>query len=202
MELLFVDDDLIVAEKPAALLCVPGRGPDKQDCFSARIQRRYPDALIVHRLDRDTSGLLILARNKPAQSALARQFELRQVRKTYVADVWGAIEHNVGEVDLPIGKDLENPPRYRVDVPWAKPSLTRWRVVHRGVAQCRLELSPITGRSHQLRVHMSAISHPILGDPLYGDADSAERLRLHAAALTFQHPTSGRTLALTSPTPF
>ena len=200
---LFVDDHVVVVAKPSGLLSVPGRGPEKQDCLAVRVALRYPDALVVHRLDRDTSGVCMMARGRAAQSELGRQFQRKQIGKLYVADVQGRVASDQGRVDLPIGKDFENRPRYATHVAWAKPSLTRWRVLRRAAGRTRLLVRPFTGRSHQIRVHLSAIGAPIIGDPLYSsDPDPCERLRLHAWRLRFRHPATGRSIAFTSPPPF
>lgn len=219
MELLplFEDEHLLVLDKPAGLLSVPGRGPDKQDCLSARAQRRWPDALVVHRLDMATSGLLLMARGATAQRRLSDAFAQRQVHKRYVAVVAGRLEAPAAEpsgpdapwhlIDLPIALDWPRRPLSIVDPTHGKPSLTRWRVMAHDAPldATRLELEPVTGRSHQLRVHLQAIGHPILGDALYAPADvqaRAARLLLHAARLAFTHPADGRSLAFHLPAPF
>jgi tRNA pseudouridine32 synthase/23S rRNA pseudouridine746 synthase len=195
------DDALIVAEKPAGVLSVPGRGPDKQDCLSRRVQDRYPDALIVHRLDMDTSGLICFARGAESQRRLSRAFEERIVGKHYVACVAGRLA-GAGEIDLPLCIDWENRPKSKVDPVRGKPSRTRWRAAGYDAMShsTRVELAPVTGRSHQLRVHMAALGHPIVGDPLYGEP--AERMRLHATALALFHPADGRPVEFFSPPPF
>ena len=203
MELLILHADaaLIVADKPAGLLAVPGRGPDKQDCLSARVQQRYPDVLVVHRLDRDTSGLICFARGAEHQRTLSRAFAERVVKKRYVACVVGRME-GAGEIDLPLIADWPNRPKSKVDHEQGKPSRTRWRVAGYDAAAdtTRVELEPITGRSHQLRVHLAALGHPIVGDPLYGQP--AARMLLHATALGLAHPADGRLLEFASPVPF
>lgn len=198
---LHVDAALIVAEKPAGLLAVPGRGPDKQDCLSARVQQCYPDALIVHRLDMDTSGLICFARTSEAQRRLNRSFEERRVGKRYCACVIGRLEGE-GEIDLPLSVDWLDRPKSKVDPVHGRPSRTRWRAGSYDAARdtTRVELAPVTGRSHQLRVHMAALGHPIVGDPLYGQP--AERMRLHATALALFHPEDGRPVEFFSPPPF
>lgn len=231
--LIHLDEALLVADKPAGLLAVPGRGEDKQDCLSARIQKEFPDALVVHRLDMATSGLMVFARGVEMQRELSRLFQRRLVTKRYVAVVSGRVEPEAGEVDLPLIADWPNRPLQKVDGETGKPSLTRYRVlgygdavrpsIHQGERHndsaepsvrpevskgerifetTRVELEPITGRTHQLRVHMAAIGHPILGDALYGDAASAPRLLLHACSLDFAHPRSGERLSLTCKAPF
>lgn len=184
-------------DKPAGLLAVPGRGPDKQDCLSERIRLQYSDALVVHRLDMATSGLMVMARGSAAQRALNRQFTTRTVHKCYVAIVHGrpkAPADGWREIDLPIGLQWQDRPRRHVDTVAGKPSHTRLRVLGpAGEHRTRVELEPLTGRTHQLRVHMQAIGHPIVGDLLYGlpgDA-GAPRLLLHASELALEHPASG-----------
>jgi len=211
IELLYADADLLVLNKPSGLLSVPGRGADKQDCLSARVQRIYPDALIVHRLDMATSGLLLMARGLNAQRALSRAFAERAVRKRYQAVVAGIVRVNQqnewGEIDLPIALDWPNRPLRIIDASQGKPSITRWRVMQTDVERnlSRLELEPVTGRSHQLRVHLRAIGHPILGDALYASVEvqaRAGRLLLHACALTAPHPATGDLMSFVSAPPF
>ena len=197
--LVHVDPSLIVADKPTRLLSVPGRGPDKQDCLIHRIQAEFPDALIVHRLDYDTSGLIVLARGKAVHRALSILFQDRRVEKRYVAIIAGKLDPPSGEVDLPLIVDWPNRPLHKVDFTDGKPSLTRYHVTDYNPEQdfSRVTLTPETGRTHQLRVHMRAIGHPILGDPLYADEQSktkADRLLLHADYLSFVHPVTGETL--------
>ena len=207
---LHEDEALLVLDKPSGLLSVPGRGADKQDCLSARAQTRYPDALIVHRLDMATSGLMILARGPEAQKTLNNAFSSRQVKKTYVAVVDGllsACSEDWQMIDLPIVVDWTNRPRRIIDYALGKPSQTRWRVASQDplARTTRLELEPITGRSHQLRVHLMAIGHPILGDALYAEPPvqaRAERLLLHACALELSHPVTDQALRFVSPPPF
>jgi tRNA pseudouridine32 synthase/23S rRNA pseudouridine746 synthase len=197
--LIYADHALIVVNKPGGLLSVPGRGADKQDCLIKRVQADYPDALIVHRLDFDTSGLLVLARGKVMHRRLSILFQDRRVEKRYIAVVDGELAQNWGEVRLPLIVDWPNRPLHKVDFATGKPSLTRYRVLNYDAAgHCsRLELTPETGRTHQLRVHMQALGHPILGDSLYADPVTrakADRLLLHAEYLAFAHPESGERL--------
>ena len=232
------DDDLLVLDKPPGLLCVPGRGPDKQDCLSTRAQALWSDALIVHRLDQPTSGLVLMARGLPMQRALSRIFAERRVHKRYQAVVaglpqpddtaddegWSAIgvagdlsaqrlqddtadDEGWSAIALPIAADWERRPLRVVDAQSGQPSLTRWRVldVDRALGCTRLELEPVTGRTHQLRVHLAALGHPILGDMLYANAAqqaSAPRLLLHACTLEFAHPLHGRRCSYISAAPF
>ena len=204
LELIHVDADLIVAAKPAGLLSVPGKGAHLADCLIARIARIHPEVLLVHRLDRDTSGVIIFARNGAAQRHLGLQFEKRQLRKVYVARVSGRIDEAEGEVDLPIAVDWPNRPRQRVDHENGRPAQTRWRVVEAGEGETRVRLMPRTGRSHQLRVHMAEIGHPILGDPFYatGAARAHPRLMLHSESLRLRHPTGGAWVTFRADVPF
>lgn len=209
-EPIYADDALLVFDKPAGLLAVPGRGADKQDCLAARVQARYPDARVLHRLDMDTSGLMVMARGAAAQRALSQAFAARAVQKRYLAVVAGhldALPDAWGIVDLPLICDWPNRPRQIVDHARGKPSLTRWRVLEHGEdgSTTRVELEPVTGRSHQLRVHLAALGHPILGDPLYAPPAvraQAPRLLLHACALGFAHPQTGVPFAFERPAPF
>jgi tRNA pseudouridine32 synthase/23S rRNA pseudouridine746 synthase len=203
--LIYLDEDLLVLDKPAGLLSVPGRGPDKQDCLSARVQARWPGALTVHRLDMATSGLLLMARNPHSQRQLSLAFETRQIHKHYVAVVHGQLQGGTqGLIDLPLAVDWPNRPLQKVDSLRGKPSQTRWQILEQAQDKTRLLLQPLSGRTHQLRVHLQAIGHPIVGDALYG-ADAgpqAPRLLLHASALMFTHPLSGQSLHIESPPPF
>ncbi|MEI7613879.1 MAG: pseudouridine synthase [Betaproteobacteria bacterium] len=200
--LLYADQSLLIANKPSGLLSVPGRGEEKQDCLIRRIQTRYPDALIVHRLDFNTSGLLVLALGKDMHRRLSILFQDRLVDKRYVAVVDGQLAQNSGQVDLPLIVDWPNRPLHKVDFETGKPSQTLYKVVDYDAGKncSRVELTPLTGRTHQLRVHMKAIGHTILGDPLYAEATTkakAERLLLHAEYLAFNHPTTGEALSFT-----
>ena len=212
-KVLYADDHLLVVEKPAGLLSVPGRGADKQDCMAVRVQCRYPDALVVHRLDMATSGLLLMARGADKQRRLSRTFADRKIRKRYVAVVNGRLNVSLAAIDgwatidLPLAADWPNRPLRIVNHERGKPSVTRWRVLahEAGGNTTRLELEPVTGRSHQLRVHLKALGHPILGDALYAPPDvqaRAPRLLLHASALKLDHPATGQPLAFASPVPF
>jgi len=205
---LYIDDTLLVVDKPSGLLAVPGRGTDKQDCLSARVQARYPDALIVHRLDMATSGLMVMARGAEAQRALSQAFAAREVHKRYIAVVAGQLNappQEWGIIDLPILLDWPNRPLRIIDHQLGKPSLTRWRVIAVDDSSTRLELEPVTGRSHQLRVHLRELGHPILGDALYAPPEvqaMAVRLLLHAWSLRFVHPMTGEELVFESVAPF
>lgn len=205
LTLVHVDEALVVLDKPAGLLSVPGRGADKQDCAAARVQQCFADALVVHRLDMATSGLLLLARGAEVQRRLSIAFARREVAKRYVAVVHGRVAGDAGEIDLPLAADWPRRPRQKVDPVEGKPSLTRYRCLAHDAAggTTRLQLEPVTGRSHQLRVHLAALGHPIVGDTLYGAAgDPAPRLMLHASELSLLHPCSSEPLQLRCEPPF
>ena len=207
LRILYRDRELLAVDKPTGLLSVPGRGADKQDCMRLRVQREYPRALVVHRLDQPTSGLMLFALTPAAQSVLGRMFQQREIHKEYVAVVAGGPEPERGEIDLPLIADWPNRPRQRVDQEIGKPALTRYEVLAHDPAAdtSRVRLLPETGRSHQLRVHMAALGHPILGDELYADKVSQRRsgrLLLHAHRLQFRHPVTGEWLAIESEVPF
>jgi tRNA pseudouridine32 synthase/23S rRNA pseudouridine746 synthase len=205
--LVHVDAAFVVADKPAGLLAVPGRGPGRADCLWSRVRSRHADALVVHRLDMATSGLIVYARGVEAQRALSRAFAERRVNKAYVAVVDGLVEAEEGVVDLPLAADWPNRPRQQVDAARGRPSLTRFRVLarHAALRRTRVELEPVTGRAHQLRVHLAAIGHPIVGDALYAPpavAAAATRLLLHASRLGFEHPHGGGRVGFESEPPF
>jgi tRNA pseudouridine32 synthase / 23S rRNA pseudouridine746 synthase len=198
------DYEVLVVDKPAGLLSVPGRGADRADCLIARLRAAFPTVLLVHRLDLDTSGVMVFALTPHAQRHLSRQFEERHTKKVYVARVAGRLEPKVGRVDLPLIVDWPNRPRQKVDHGQGRAAQTDWRVMRAGDGETRVRLMPLTGRSHQLRVHMAAIGHPILGDPLYasGAAGDHPRLMLHAESLRFRHPDSGVQQSYSAPVPF
>lgn len=208
LSLLFLSDQLLVVDKPSGLLSVPGRQPGKEDCLSRRVQAEFPDAMIVHRLDMGTSGIVVMGRGAKAQRELSIQFQERRVRKRYQALIdgrWTAAA--TGEIELPIGVDQANPPKQKVDRATGRPSLTRYCVLDDSAAPgiSRIALEPVTGRLHQLRVHMEAMGHPILGDDFYGTPAScakAERLMLHACRIEFDHPETGEALRIECPPPF
>lgn len=202
--LIHLDADLVVVNKPAGLPSVPGRGPALADCAWTRVQALAPDALVVHRLDMATSGLLLFARGAALQRALSIAFAERRVHKRYEAIVDGAPAEDEGRIDLPLAADWPNRPRQQVDALRGKPSLTHWNVLAREGPRTRMALAPLTGRSHQLRVHAAAMGWPIVGDTLYGGpAAAAEpRLLLHACELRLVHPADGRLLHWVSPAPF
>ncbi len=210
LTVLYADAALLVLDKPSGLLSVPGLGADKQDCLSARAQALYPDALITHRLDQATSGLMLMARGADANRKLSAAFASRSVGKRYLAVVEGILaapDDEWGVIDLPISLDWPNRPRRIIDQQNGKPSVTRWRVLShdRSKQTTRLALEPLTGRSHQLRVHLQALGHAIIGDTLYGrqpTSGPAGRMLLHAESLELQHPVSGEALRFVSDTPF
>ena len=211
IQVVFADDAIVVLDKPSALLSVPGRGPDKQDCLSARVQAQFSDALVVHRLDMATSGLIVMARGAQVQRTLAEAFANRMVAKCYEAVVSGAVDAGTDDwrtIDLPIAVDWPNRPRQHVNFELGKPARTLWRVIAREAGRTRVELRPLTGRTHQLRVHAAAarsaggLGAPILGDLLYGDPSSAPRLMLHASHLAFWEPFLGDWRKFSSDAPF
>ena len=205
IDVLHADDHLVVVHKPSGLPSVPGRPLHLRDCAARQAQARFPDALIVHRLDMDTSGLLVLGRGAQAQRRLSQAFADRRVDKRYEALVWGTLAAAEGTIDLPLLTDWPHRPRQKIDPVLGKPSLTRFeRLGHEG-AHSRVALHPLTGRSHQLRVHLAAVGHCILGDALYAHTAArraAPRLCLHASALRLPHPVTGATLSFSSPAPF
>jgi tRNA pseudouridine32 synthase / 23S rRNA pseudouridine746 synthase len=198
------DAEMLVVDKPSGLLSVPGKGEHLSDCLIARVQAVWPHALLVHRLDRDTSGVMVFALSPHAQRFLSKQFELRAAKKTYVARVWGRLTPKTGRVDLPLIVDWPNRPRQHVDHENGKPAVTDWKVLRDSEAESRVRLMPRTGRSHQLRVHMQVLGHPILGDPFYADgaARAFERLMLHSEELKIKHPESGKMMRFHQPAPF
>jgi tRNA pseudouridine32 synthase/23S rRNA pseudouridine746 synthase len=204
LNILYDDHEVILVDKPSGLLSVPGKGEHLADCLIARVQAAFPMALLVHRLDRDTSGVMIFALTPHAQRHLGLQFEKRQTKKTYVARVWGEMTEKTGTVDLPLIVDWPNRPRQMVDQANGKQAVTDWRVVRAKNGESRVRLMPRTGRSHQLRVHMLALGHPILGDPFYaeGAARDYPRLMLHSETLQFRHPDGGQGMRITAKCPF
>lgn len=205
LHVVHADDDLLAIDKPSGLLSVPGRGPDKADCALARVMEEFPDALTVHRLDMATSGLLLFARSKDMQRALSGLFASGGIAKRYVADVWGVPAPASGEIDLPLITDWPQRPLQKVDRETGKPSITRYETSSVHGTFSRLALTPLTGRSHQLRVHLAQIGHPILGDEFYAHPDALAargRLALHAAALRFEHPATRAAMSLESTCPF
>ncbi len=205
LPVLHEDEHLIVVDKPSGLLSVPGRAAEHFDCVEYRAQQRFSDVRIVHRLDKDTSGVMVLARGPKAHRHLGLQFERRKVHKCYIARVWGVVEEAEGEINLPLICDWPNRPKQMVDHERGKQALTQWRVLERGDDVTRVELTPHTGRSHQLRVHMLSLGHPILGDVLYAHAtafNGADRLQLHAQSLSLHHPSNGTMITYSAECPF
>jgi tRNA pseudouridine32 synthase/23S rRNA pseudouridine746 synthase len=207
LTILYQDEDILVLDKPSGLLSVPGKAVENKDSLASRAQEQFPESSIVHRLDMPTSGVMVMAMNHDTNRYLGKQFQLRKVEKSYIARVWGHIEGNEGQIDLPLRCDWPNRPRQIVCYEHGKPSQTDWRVMEREAENniTRVSLSPLTGRSHQLRVHMMTLGHPILGDELYAEEDAfnaAPRLQLHAHTLSFTHPRSGDIMTFEAPLPF
>jgi len=200
LDILYQDDSVIVLNKPPGLLSVPGRDADKQDSLASRVQQQFTDARVVHRLDCHTSGVILMARGLEAQRELSRQFHDRETEKQYTAIVHGCIEPDEGEINLAMRCDIDNRPLQILDEIHGRPALTRWQVIERRAETTRLKLLPVTGRSHQLRVHCRAIGHAIVGDRLYGsEADLLEpRMLLHAQTLAFNHPCTGLRMIMTA----
>ena len=208
LSILHHDHEIVVVDKPSGLLAVPGKGDHLADCLIARLKGPFPEVLLVHRLDRDTSGVMVFALTPHAQRHLGLQFEKRMTRKVYLARVAGHVEPRHGTVNLPLTVDWPNRPLQKVDFETGREAVTDWRVVRHETGpeggSTRMRLMPKTGRSHQLRVHMRELGHPILGDSLYatGDALKAPRLMLHAESLRFRHPDGGKSLSFSAPAPF
>ncbi|MSU90613.1 RNA pseudouridine synthase [Rhodobacteraceae bacterium 2CG4] len=205
LRVVFADSHLVVVAKPSGLLSVPGKDPGLADCLETRVRARFRDALLLHRLDMDTSGLMIFARNRPAQRLIARQFEQRRVGKTYIARVWGAPSEDAGRIDLPLTCDWPRRPLQMVCRQTGKPSVTDWQVIAREGPLTRLRVTPQTGRSHQIRVHLLSLGLPIAGDRFYASGPAlaaADRLQLHAETLTLRHPETNRPVSFTAPAPF
>lgn len=205
-DLIYQDDDILVLNKPSGLLSVPGRKPELRDSLIVRVNRVFPTATVVHRLDMDTSGVVLFPLNRDAHANLGQQFEKRQTEKRYLARIAGRLVKNQGQVNLPLLCDWPNRPKHKVDMKNGKPALTRYQVLEvEPSGSSRVALYPVTGRSHQLRVHMLALGHPILGDSLYAkgaDLAAADRLQLHAEYLKIRHPVSGEWLEFTAACPF
>lgn len=207
LDLLYQDDALLVVNKPGGLLSVPGRGADKQDCMTSRVQATYPAAVTVHRLDMETSGVMVMALDKPVQRKLSLLFQERRVKKRYIAIVNGCMQSSRGKIELPLIADWPNRPRQRIDRENGKPSTTYFRVIGRDRENnsTRVELKPVTGRTHQLRVHLQSLGHSILGDRLYSDGGGgakADRLMLHAESLAFHHPQTNEYMNFECASPF
>ncbi len=201
--LIHDDDQILIVDKPAGLLSVPGRGEDRADCLIARLRVAFPTVLLVHRLDMDTSGVMVFALTSHAQRHLGQQFERRQVKKSYLARLSGRLQPREGTVDQPLMVDWPNRPRQMIH-PEGRPAQTGWRVIRSDDDETRVRLNPLTGRSHQLRVHMAHLGHPILGDPLYATGAAADfpRLMLHAETLRLRHPESNVTMTFSAAVPF
>ena len=205
LEIIYQDNDLLILNKPSELLTVPGKDPIHADSLEKRVQRVFPTAKIVHRLDMATSGLICMALHKAAHSHISRQFQDRKTKKRYIARVFGHLTEDSGSVDLPLICDWPNRPKQMVDFERGKPSLTHWQVLSYEENVTRVALTPITGRSHQLRVHMLSQGHVILGDRLYAHPEAlamAPRLQLHAEFLALSHPMNDKWLEFTAPCPF
>ena len=204
LDVLHEDHQILIVNKPAGLLSVPGKTPELADCLIARLEIAYPQVLLVHRLDRDTSGVMVFALTPHAQRHLGLQFEKRQTKKTYLARVAGRMEPKTGTVDLPLIVDWPNRPWQMVDPENGKPAVTDWRVMKASDVESRVQLYPLTGRSHQLRVHMLSLGHPILGDPLYASetAEQYPRMMLHAEELRLRHPDGGAGMKFRVKAPF
>ena len=204
-QVLHADHEIVVVDKPAGLLSVPGKGPELADCLIARLRGAFPEVLLVHRLDRDTSGVMVFALTPHAQRHLGLQFERRHVDKRYGALVAGRPAEAAGRVDLPLTVDWPNRPRQKICHDTGRSAITDWRLTGpAGPGDSRIRLEPRTGRSHQLRVHMAALGHPILGDSLYaeGAARAHPRLMLHAERLALRHPDGGHPVRFAAPCPF
>ena len=210
LDIIYQDNAIVVLNKPSGLLTVPGRLPEHQDCLQNRVLKVLPTATVVHRLDMATSGIILMALNKPAHVAISRQFEKRLTQKSYIARVFGKVENAQGSVDQPLICDWPNRPKQKVDHEQGKAALTHYKVLSYrenkdNQITTLLELTPITGRSHQLRVHMLFIGHPIIGDRLYAHEQAlncSNRLQLHAKMLQIAHPVTAKILAFTKACPF
>ena len=205
LDVLYEDEDILVLNKPSGLLSVPGKPESHKDCLEARARDQYVGVRTIHRLDMETSGIIVMARHKEAQAHISRQFEKRETRKRYIACLHGVLSSDEGIVDLPLICDWPNRPKQKVDYEHGKQAITKYRVLAREKDFTRVEFTPITGRSHQLRVHALSLGHPILGDNLYGCAASkhaADRLQLHACFLAFEHPETGEIMSFEQPAEF
>ena len=204
LDVIHADHEILIVNKPSGLLSVPGKGPHLADCLIGRVQVAFPQALLIHRLDRDTSGVMVFALTRHAQRHIGLQFEKRMMKKTYVARVWGTLEPKKGTVDMPLIVDWENRPLQKVCHETGKSAQTDWRVLRSDARESRVRLMPKTGRRHQLRVHMLSLGHPILGDPFYaqGEARQYERLMLHSEELRLRHPDGGEGVKFRAKAPF
>lgn len=206
LEIIHKDEEILVLSKPSGLLCVPGRKPEHQDSLELRVKEQFPELRIIHRLDMDTSGIVIMAMNPESHRNIGLQFERRKTKKTYIARIWGHPEDDEGEIDQPLICDWPNRPIQKIDLTRGKSAITKWQVLEREEGGLtRIALNPITGRTHQLRVHMAEMGHPILGDDFYAHEKAlkaADRLQLHAYKLTVHHPSDGRLITFEAPCPF
>ncbi|MFT5161468.1 MAG: tRNA pseudouridine32 synthase/23S rRNA pseudouridine746 synthase [Alteromonadaceae bacterium] len=205
ISIVYQDDAFVILNKPSELLTVPGKPSDHKDCLETRVQTVFPTATIVHRLDMATSGLLIMALTKAAHREISRQFQQRETQKRYIARVFGHIKDDEGSIELPLICDWPNRPKQIVDIENGKAALTHYQVLNRDDNQSRVLLKPVTGRSHQLRVHMLSLGHPILGDRLYAHTEAlamADRLQLHAQWIAFKHPDNGKKVQFNVDCPF
>jgi len=205
LDIIFQDDHILVLNKQSGLLSVPGKHDHLKDCLERRVRSVYPTATTIHRLDMATSGLLIMALNRPAHGHIGRQFERRQIKKTYIARVFGKVNDDEGSIDLPLRCDWPNRPKQMVDFDNGRKALTHWKILDRKEKETRLKLMPVTGRSHQLRVHTLAIGHPILGDEFYAHEEAlsmAARLQLHAYEIELHHPHYKEKISFRAPLPF
>lgn len=205
IQYIYRDEQIIVVDKPANMLSVPGNTAEKQNCLIRFIQRDFPEARIVHRLDFSTSGIMVIAQDRQSHRELSRQFQDREAAKKYIANIYGCPDEDSGEINMPLRCDWDRRPRQIVDNHLGKPSRTFWTILKRNDICCRVSLTPVTGRSHQLRVHMQAIKHPILGDEFYAHETAfkmADRLELHAKELTITHPATNNRMTFRSKAPF
>jgi tRNA pseudouridine32 synthase/23S rRNA pseudouridine746 synthase len=205
LNVVYRDDDILVLDKPSGLLSVPGKDPALADCLERRAREAFPEARTIHRLDKDTSGIVVMGMNRLAHSNISMQFEKRTTKKSYVSRVWGQVEGETGRIDLPLATDWDNKPRQRVDYENGRPAQTDWLVLEREPLATRVRLFPLTGRTHQLRVHMMMLGHVMLGDQFYATGEAlaaADRLQLHAEELSFVHPGTGEKVSFVIPCPF
>ena len=205
IDILYADDHLLLVSKPSKLLTVPGRLPQNKDCLITRLQKDYPSATICHRLDLDTSGILLVPLCKEVHADITRQFMRREIQKTYTAIVWGNVLNDSGSIDLPLTIDWPNRPKQKVCYETGKRALTHYEVLERSDSTTRLLLKPVTGRSHQLRMHCLEIGHPIIGDTLYAEGEAlaaADRLLLHSTTFSFTHPITGQAIESRCEPPF
>lgn len=205
LSVIHLDEDILVLSKPSGLLSVRGKPAEHADCLESRVRATYAGAMTIHRLDRDTSGVVVMGMNRKAHADISMQFETRKTEKSYVARVWGQVVGDKGRIDLPIACDWPNRPKQMIDHENGRSAQTDWEVMEREATATRLRLYPATGRSHQLRVHLLSLGHPILGDNFYAHPQAfaaASRLQLHAETLSFRHPGTGESCTFTDACPF